>query len=170
MDRSSLETRARSLQEKLCSPEFDVCDVAHKARSIFMTALDPVRTRWLDLELFGYAWVADARPLHEILGVPAGARLASDIAAYRAQVGRRWTTEESRDQLVHFFVEPLAKIVAARERVHAARVTGLIDLSFTDPPGADLYPSSATFPADIFDRILLGFSTVLHHELEEVPL
>ena len=106
--------------------------------------------------------------MHEVLGLPSGDRLGAQIAAYRRQVGRRFAGAVGEDRFVHFFVEPLAALISARDEIHAIRTrNGLIELSF-GPPTAPGYPQAAEFPADVFDRILRGFTALLQQELGEL--
>jgi hypothetical protein len=153
----------QSLRATLSSPTVDVISAATAARALF-AGTDPARTRWLDLELGGYGALAQAPVLHDLLGVPADHPLAQVVAGYRSQVGRSWSRDARSDTVVHFFVEPLAQLVEARDRLGAAGATGLVELAFTAKGGAPAYPR-ADFPADVFERILLGVVAALWHEL-----
>ena len=163
---SSSGARAAHLVARLVASSGDLVAVATEARALFADVGDHVRTRWLDLELRGFGALTDAHPLHDVLGVAVGDELARNVAGYRTQVGRAWANATGRDQVAHFFVEPLAEIIAARDRLRAASVTGMVELSFGAHAGAPDYPASADFPADVFERILLGFAVALREQLE----
>jgi len=156
--------RAREIREALDVAAIDAATAARESRAIFARVGDRTCLRWLDLELRGYGGRSDMRPLHEILGLPVEAPLTAAVAAYRTQVGRRWEGSAG-SKVAHFFVESLDVLVAAQKRVHDAKATGLIALSFADPSGG-VRPESADFPADVFDRILNGFIATLKRELE----
>jgi hypothetical protein len=159
---------ARRLREALERGAVDAVSAATEARAIFGDAGNEIHARWLDHELAGYAALSDVHPLHEVLGLPSGDRLGAQIAAYRRQVGRRFAGAVGEDRFVHFFVEPLAALISARDEIHAIRTrNGLIELSF-GPPTAPGYPQAAEFPADVFDRILRGFTALLQQELGEL--
>lgn len=162
------ESRARVLHEALSTAAIDVVTAARASQAIFAEVGDLVRARWLDLELNGYGVLSSTRPLHEILGLPVEAPLTIEVATYRTQVGRRWGEPRGESKVAHFFVEPLAELIAARDHVRDASVTGLVELSFASHPSAPGYPKSADFPADVFDRILLGFASALGRELEDL--
>lgn len=66
----------------------DLVAAAEAARRMFMDVADDVRVRWLNLEVAGYGYLVDQRPLHEVLGIHRHDRLVAHVAAYRAQ---QWT-------------------------------------------------------------------------------
>jgi hypothetical protein len=164
----TLGERAWALREALAGAGIDARAAARESRAIFVAANDLTRTRWIDLELTGYGARPERRPLHEILGLPAGAPLIAEVAAYRTQVGRRWTEPHGGSRVAHFFVEPLAELYAARDRVRIAKLTGRVELAFLAPGGAFDYPKLADFPTDIFEQIILGFVVALRRELGEI--
>jgi type I restriction enzyme R subunit len=158
--------RARRLREALVEVVIDAAKAARESREIFAASSDPTHVRWLDLELSGYGRDHDRRPLHEILGLPAGAPLIAEVIAYRTQIGQLWGDSDGGRRLAHFFVEPLAELITARDRVHNANVPGRVELSFAVSRVAPQYPKLADFPADVFDQVLAGFASALWQELE----
>ena len=160
------EQRARRLREALGEAVIDAASAALESREIFAASSDPTHVRWLDLELSGYGHGHDRRPLHEILGLAPGAPLIVEVIAYRTQIGHLRGDSEVGSRLAHFFVEPLAELIAARDRVRIANVPGRVELSFAASRVAPQYPSLADFPADVFDQVLAGFASALSQELE----
>ncbi|WP_437675752.1 hypothetical protein [Sorangium sp. So ce131] len=156
----SVATRARALRAGL-APSMDPVAAATAARRLFEDAGDDVRVRWLSLELHGYGPAMSAiGPLPKVLCVAPHDRLAAHVAAYRTQ---RATRPGSPD-LVHFFVEALPELVAARQQ--ASSVAGAeLELSFGPDPGSSEYPTTATFPRNVFERVLEGFLAALHLQL-----
>jgi hypothetical protein len=161
----TLSARTRALLQALEGASAELERLAQEARQIFTETGKDRNVRWLDCEVEGYGTVSDIRPLHDVLGVAVGDPLAAAVVAYRTQVGRRWTGPAGHDELVHFFVEPLAVLVAGRNRLRAARVGPFVELLFGAHPDALQYPTSAEFPADVFERILAGFVSTLRNEL-----
>jgi hypothetical protein len=168
MRQHTVPAEVERLLESLRRGDIDLVVAATEARAIFAAAGDAVRNRWLDLEIGGYDAVTDVRPLHEVLGVPVGDRLAVQVASYRAQLGRRWSGPAGQTQFAHFFVEPLAELVAAQDRARDAPITNFLELSFAPPASAPEYPTSGDFPPDVFDRVLFGFRTTLELQLREL--
>ncbi|MFI5296753.1 MAG: hypothetical protein ACHREM_01535 [Polyangiales bacterium] len=155
--------QARSLRARL-TPTADPIVVAQEARRIFTNAADDVRTRWMNLELGGYSEARnEIGPLHQVLRVPVHDRLAVHVAAYRTQRGHRL----GRQELVHFFVEPLSKLVDAREQLVAEKKP-TIEITFGKHPTSSEYPTTASFPRDVFERIIGGFIAALHLQLGEI--
>ncbi|MEO5726296.1 MAG: hypothetical protein ABI134_04265 [Byssovorax sp.] len=156
----SIAIRARALRAGL-APSSDLIAAATGAHRLFEEAGDAVRVRWLNLELGGYEPVmSTVGPLHRVLGVPPDDRLAAHVAAYRTQRGAR----QGGPDLVHFFVEGLAELVATRDRASSASGKQ-IELSFGPAPGSRDYPATATFPPNVFERVLGGFLAALHLQL-----
>jgi hypothetical protein len=156
----SVTTRARALRASL-TPSTDPIAAAALARRLFEEAEDDVRVRWLDLELRGYEPALSAiGPLPRVLCVPPHDRLAAHVAAYRTQRAER----HGPPDLVHFFVEALPELVAARQRARSAAGPEL-ELAFGPDPGSGEYPATATFPRNVFDRVLDGFLAALQLEL-----
>jgi hypothetical protein len=160
----SIASRARALRAGL-APTSDFIAVATEARRLFEDAGDAVRVRWLNLELGGYEpAMSTIGPLHRVLGVPPHDRLAAHVAAYRTQRGSR----EGGSDLAHFFVEGLAELIVTRDR--ASRASGAqIELSFGAAAGSPDYPATATFPRDVFERVLGGFLAALDLQLGALP-
>ena len=156
----SVATRARTLRAGL-APSADPVAAATAARHLFEDAGDEVRVRWLNLELQGYEPAMSAiGPLPRVLRVSPHDRLAAHVAAYRTQRAMRHRPSE----LVHFFVEALPELVAARQQASSASGTEL-ELSFGPDPRSNEYPATATFPRNVFDRVLGGFLAALHLQL-----
>lgn len=160
--RHSISQRARALQQRLNEGVHPV-NAALEAKRVFEDAADAVRTRWLVLELGGYAEHVPARPLHAVLGVPSNDRLVAHVAAYRSQRGLD-TTSGGHREFSHFFVEPLSDLVAARNSVaHSASETLLLEFGRDSvTPG---YPLEGEFTRDVFERVVLGFVAALHLQL-----
>jgi len=162
--RQSIATRAHAVQRRLSEPDVDPVAAATDAKRVFEDAGDATRTRWITLELAGYAEHVPARPLHVVLGVAAGDRLAAHVAAYRSQRGTNIATS-SPTEFRHFFVEPLAELQDARARI-ATQTTGTrMVLEFGPEPGVPDYPRSIEFTRDVLDRVVLGFTAALHLQL-----
>jgi hypothetical protein len=131
---------------------------------IFEDAKDEVRARWLTLELTGYAArLAATSSISQLLDVPPRDRLAAHVSAYRRQTG----TRRDGGVIGHFFVESLAELADARRRAKSATGTQL-ELSFGTGGSSKDYPTEATFPRDVFDRVLDGFLAALHLQLGEM--
>ena len=158
---------ARALRAALATPPVDLVTVATQARALFAPT-DPLRARWMELELGGYRAIAQTPMLHDLLGVPLDHHLARTVADYRTQIGRIWTKDARRDTVFHFFVEPLAEIVAARDRVRAADVQGFVKLAFAIPASVPEYPRTLEFSADVFEVIVSGIKAALWHEIGDV--
>jgi hypothetical protein len=152
--------QARSLQLRLNHGRVDPITAATEAVRLFTDADDAVRVRWLGLELHGYGERVDSAPLHVVLGVVAGDRLAAHVAAYRTQRGRSSTGE-----FRHFFVEPLHELVGASARVATSGGTSDLDLEFAPSSGAPAHPRSGAFSRDVFERVVAGFVAALHLQL-----
>lgn len=166
--RQSIADRARALQSRMRPDRLDAVVLATEARRLFEDAADELRTRWLTLELRGYAEHVEARPLSEVLrvrpGDPVGSRLVAHIAAYRTQCGHDLAPDSGRSEVRHFFVEPLADfVVTAEELAHPSR-SPVIVLSFAEIQGAH----SVEFGRDMFARILAGFGAALHLQLGDL--
>jgi hypothetical protein len=146
---------------------FDAVQVAQEAHRIFEDAKDEVRVRWMNLELGGYG-PTETRRLHEVLRVPQGDRLVAHVAAYRTQRGAELAPDPARGPFTHFFVEALSELVAARDRVRQSGSASDVELDFG--PGRALagYPARATFPRDVFERIVGGALAALYLQLGSV--
>jgi hypothetical protein len=158
--RQLLSARGRSLQLRLNHGRVDPITAATEARRLFTDAQDDVRVRWLNLELNGYGDHVDSTPLHVVLGLSAGDRLAAHVAAYRTQRGR---TEHAAFQ--HFFVEPLGELVSASARVASSGGTAELELEFAPSIGAPEHPRTGTFSGDVFAQIITGFVAALYLQL-----
>jgi hypothetical protein len=145
----------------------DAVLLATEARRLFEDAADELRSRWLTLELRGYAGHVDARPLSEVLrvlpGDPMGARLVAHIAAYRTQRGYDVTPGHPRQEFRHFFVEPLQDLAATAEKL-VGGAASVVTLRFGEDPQAQ----SIEFSHDVFARILVGFGAALHLQLGDL--
>ena len=128
-----------------------------------------MRTRWLNLELEGYAEHVPARALHELLGVAAGDGLAAHVAAYRGQLGVNVTPGHPATEFRHLFVEPLAELVATQLRVRASASPNRLMLEFEPEMGGAKLSRLASFTSDVFDRAVLGFVASLHLQLGRWP-
>jgi hypothetical protein len=158
-----VSTRAHQLRGSL-QPGADPVTAATQAKVIFEDARDPIRVRWLDLELTGYVAQPHAgERLSDVLGVARGDRLAAHVSAYRRQVG----TRHDQGVIEHFFVETLEELVRARQRAKSANGAQL-ELSFGRESGASDHPVGATFPRNVFDRVLDGFLAALHLQLGSI--
>jgi hypothetical protein len=154
---------AQSLRRRLNDQAVDVERLAREALGAFESAGRVEHVRWLTLELQGYGVVAGHAPLGAILGVGERDRLVVHISAYRLHAGQVVEGGELTGRsFQHFFVESLHDLTAAALRVRNAG-PALLRLDFG--PGIPNYPATLAFPADVFDRILLGFRAVLHLEL-----
>ena len=142
--------------------------MAREGRVFFEEVGDATLLRWLDLELSGYGRHPDVVPLHEVLGVAAGDRLAVHVAAYRTQTGHIWQPEPGQGApFRHFFVEPLADLASTSARVRGL-TPDLVELEFGAHAGAPGYPSRLEFRKVVFEQILLGFRAVLHLRLRDL--
>jgi hypothetical protein len=163
----SVKRRARDLQNRLRPTNLDAVLVATEARTLFDDAADELRSRWLNLELSGYAGHVDARPLSEVLrvvpGDPIGGRLVAHVAAYRTQRGYDVTPGHPRHEFRHFFVEPLSDLAATAEKLNGA-VSSVVVLSLVEARQAQ----SVEFSHDIFARVIAGFGAALHLQLGDL--
>lgn len=159
-----LASRARTLQQRL-HQRYDPLSAALDGQRLFEEAGDATRARWLTLELQGYAEHVPARPLHIVLGVPSGDRLAAHVRAYRSQRGIDATPGQAPVEFRHFFVEPLAYLVESHSQVARSVKTATLLLEFGPEPGVPSYPRRVEFTHDVFDRIVLGFVAALHLQL-----
>ena len=158
--------RAQSLRRRLNDQAVDVERLARDALEAFESAGRPAHVRWLTLELQGYGVVAGRAPLDAILGVGEGDHLVVHVSAYRLHAGQIVEADALAERsFQHFFVESLAELSAAAQRVRSA---GPAPLRLDFGPGIPNYPAMLAFPADVFDRILLGFRAVLHLELRSL--
>jgi len=154
---------AQSLRRRLNDQAVDVERLAREALEAFESGGRAELVRWLTLELEGYGAVAGGAPLDAILGVKQGDRLVVHVSAYRLHAGQVvGPSALLGPSFQHFFVESLHDVAAASQRVRSASPAP-IRLDFG--PGIPNYPTALAFPADVFDRILLGFRAVLHLEL-----
>lgn len=164
--RQSIATRARELQGRIQPGSRDAVLLATDARRLFEDAADELRSRWLTLELSGYADHVAARPLAAVLrvlpGDLTGNRLVAHIAAYRTQRGHDVTPGRPRQEIRHFFVEPLLSITATADRLSSPPLT--VILSFAPARHAQ----SVEFGGDVFARILAGFHAALHLQLGDL--
>jgi hypothetical protein len=158
--RDVVKRQARSLQLRLNHGRVDPVTAATEAFRLFTDAAAAVHVRWLTLELHGYGEQVDSTPLHIVLGVPSGDRLAAHVAAYRTQRGRS-TAGEFR----HFFVESLGELVSASASVATSGGTSGLELEFGTSPGASGHPRNGTFGRDVFERVVAGFVAALHLQL-----
>lgn len=166
--RQSIAARASDLQARMRPADRDAVLLATEARRLFEDAADDLRSRWLTLELCGYAGHVDARPLSEVLhvlpGDPVGNRLVAHIAAYRTQRGYDVTPGHPRQELRHFFVEPLADLAATAETLVRAPASPVVVLRFPEAQHAQ----SIELGHDVFARILAGFGAALHLQLGDL--
>jgi len=154
---------AQNLRRRLNDHTVDIELMAREALDVFAAAGSPARVRWLTLELDGYGTAVHRARLPEVLGVPDGDRLAVHVPAYRAQNGRIVEAGELTGRsFQHFFVESLHELSAAAQQVRQG-ASGELRLDFG--PDIPNHPATLVFPADTFDRIMLGFRAVLHLEL-----
>ena len=158
--------QARSLRTRLNDHAADIVQMAGDAAPLFHAAGSIVHVNWLEFELKGYGNAVDHAPLHDVLGVPSGDRLAIHVSAYRAQAGRIVEPQHRHGQpFQHFFIESLPDVSSVAERMRGSTATEL-HLSFG--PGVANYPASGAFPIGVFDAILLGFRAVLHLQLGSI--
>ena len=166
----TLAQRALSLQLRLSHGRVDPLTAAGEAKGIFLEeelSGGNERLTWLGLELGGYGHLADSRPLHVVLGVPASDRLAAQVAAYRSQRGT--AVGGPQGGFRHFFVEPLGELVRVRADVAAQTDSNeQVQLEFGPHAPDPTYPRSATFDRDVFGRIVSGFIAALHLQLGEL--
>lgn len=155
-----LSGRARSLQLRLNHGRVEPITAATEAVGLFTDAQDALRVRWLGLELHGYGELAKSTPLHAVLGVAAGDRLAAHVAAYRTQRGR-----SGGGEFKHFFVESLRELVDASARVARSGGTSDLELEFAASTGSPAHPLRGTFGRDVFERVMAGFVAALHLQL-----
>jgi hypothetical protein len=167
--KQSIAARARDLQRRI-NERPPLPDIAEEAKRLFEDAEDDARTRWLALEINGYGELVSTKPLHDVLQVGAGSRLAAHVTAYRTQRG--WDASasqiETRREFRHFFVESLGELVAARDRLDRSASGGSVLLDFGPQPGDPTYPTTGEFSRDVFDRILMGFEAALHLQLGDL--
>lgn len=163
--RRSIGGRAFALRSKLNDPSADPLEAATEAKRLFEEAVDEVRVRWLNLELGGYRDLIAVRPLHEILRVSAGDRLATHVSAYRMQRGFDISAGLQRREFLYFFVEPLGELVTARARVRSSSGTSALELSFGPHAALPDYPTTGQFARDVFERVVGGFVAALHLQL-----
>lgn len=155
--------QALSLRTRLNDHAANIVELAGEAVLLFHAAGSIVHVRWLDFELKGYGNAVDHAPLHEVLGVPSGDRLAAHVSAYRVQSGRIIEPQHRYGEpFQHFFVESLPEIEIAAART---RETEANELNLSFGPGVVSYPGSGAFPTRVFEGILLGFRAVLHLQL-----
>lgn len=166
--RQSIASRARALQSRMRPEKLDAVLLATEARRLFEDAADELRSRWLTLELRGYAGHVEARPLSEVLrvlpGDRVGSRLVAHIAAYRTQRGYDSTPGSARREFRHFFVEPLADLAATDEKLAGPSPSPVVVLSFAETQHAH----SVEFGRDVFARMLAGFGAALHLQLGDL--
>ena len=155
-----VKRQARSLQLRLNHGRVDPVTAATEALRLFTDTAATVHVRWLTLELDGYGNEVDSTPLHVVLGVPPGDRLAAHVAAYRTQRGR-----SNAGEFRHFFVESLSELVSASAKVVTSNGTSSLELEFGTSPGAAGHPRHGTFSRDVFERVVAGFSAALHLQL-----
>ncbi len=170
--RRNVAARAQALRAQLnaaaTSGSIDPAQAAQEARLMFQDLADDVRVRWLNLELGGYGNLVDTRPLHDVLGVPAGERLVAHVAAYRTQRGAELLPRPHRRPFGHFFVEPIGDLAGARRVVRARfgqpRAGEIVEVDLR-PRGAPDYPTRGAFSRDVFERVVEGFVAVLYLQL-----
>jgi hypothetical protein len=155
--------RARALQERL--NQVGASAAATEAIRIFEDHGDIVRSRWLTLELGGYAEHVDARALHEVIGASHGDRLIAHIAAYRNQRGIDATPGRGRMEFRHFFIESLTALELARASVAASAGGATLLLDFGPHPLDARYPTVGEFSRGVFERVIAGFVAALHIQL-----
>lgn len=160
-----MHIEARHLRDRLNDPSQDIEVAALEAVQLFAGVNWEAQARWLGFELQGYEANATSQRLHELFGVPMDARLVGHVAAYRAQPGSYLSSTGAPATFSHFFVEPIRELIATRDRVRAAGVSGDLVLSFGPQPGLGSYPNEAEFSPDVFERVLLGFRATLHLQL-----
>ncbi len=160
-----IRERAQQLRRRLNEHTLDIEPLAEEAAQLFADAGRDVHQHWLTLELQGYGSAIDRAPLHEVLradqlGPHDGARLVAHVSAYRAQQGV--TVEPVPRPFHHFFVERVHDLSESTRRFRVAQAREVrLDFAL----GATDYPAAGLFPADVFDRVLLGFRAALHLQL-----
>ncbi len=141
--RRNVASRAAALRARLNAAAMtggvDAVQVATEARRLFEDAADETRVRWLNLEIGGYGGLSDTRPLHDVLRVPPNDRLVAHVGAYRTQRGAEVSPNPGRRPFAHFFVEGLAELVTARDRVRGPG--GALELDFSPQGAFSGYPS-----------------------------
>lgn len=165
--------QARSLRARIdfargTSQLADTAALATEARELFDRASRKTFVHWLNLELNGYGQQTEVRPLHEVLAVVQGDRLAVQVAAYRTRVGHLFGDDGRDRPLPHFFVESLEELARTADQVRAHQSTGFLELEFGPHAGRPDYPRRLEFPADVFDQVLLGFCATLHLRIAEI--
>jgi hypothetical protein len=165
--RRSVASRAADLRLRLNDPAVDPVAAAVEANRLFEDAVDEAHTRWITLELGGYRDLVAVQPLHQVLRVPHGSRLATHVAAYRTQHGVQ-TAVAAHHPFSHFFVEPIAELVATRDRVRRSGGTSELELQFGPQAGVPNYPASGAFPRNVFERVVGGFTAALYLQLGEI--
>jgi hypothetical protein len=169
----NVAARAQALRDRLnaaaTSGGVAPDEAATEAHRLFEDAADETRVRWLNLELGGYGTLVDSRPLHEVLGVPAGDRLVAHVTAYRTQRGAELLPSPHRRPFEHFFVESLQELAGHRQVVVARfgppKPGEEVELDFRPRAGLAGYPTRATFSRDVFERVVEGFLAVLYLQL-----
>ena len=165
--RRNVAARAVALRARLNAAAttggVNAVQVATEAHRLFEDAADEMRVRWLNLEIRGYGGVSNTRPLHEVLRVPQNDRLVAHVGAYRTQRGAELSPNPGRRPFTHFFVEGLAELVTARDRVRGPG--GALELDFSPLGAFSGYPTRAEFPRDVFERITAGFIAALYLQL-----
>ena len=155
---------ARTLRRRLNDHDVDLVVLVREASALFDAVQMRPQTRWLALEQDGYTSSTESRTVHESLGLKATDRLVVQVKTYRVQAGE--LAEGPQVKFHHFFVESIAELTAARERVRTTVAHGArIRLEFPTPPAHPYVPTAGTFRADVFDRILLGLRASLHLQL-----
>ncbi|MBI5532747.1 MAG: hypothetical protein HY898_08545 [Deltaproteobacteria bacterium] len=167
--KQSIAARGRSLQKRLHERVAEPIAAAMEAKRLFEDAADESHTRWLTLELTGYGDVVAATPLHQVLRVAPGDRLAVHVTAYRTQRGCDASSGRPQGEFRHFFVESLSELVAARDRLAKSASGVSVLLTFRPQLGDTSYPTTGEFSRDVFDRILAGFLAALHLQLGNLP-
>lgn len=171
--RQNVASRAQALRARLNAAAttggIDPDQAALEARRLFEDVADDTRVRWLNLELGGYGALVDTRPLHDVLGVPAGDRLVAHVTAYRTHRGAELLPDPQRRPFQHFFVESLRELAGHRlvvvARFGVPRPGEEVELDFRPRTGLARYPTRATFSRDVFERIVQGFLAVLYLQL-----
>ncbi|MGA3124647.1 MAG: hypothetical protein ABSF69_28175 [Polyangiaceae bacterium] len=168
----NVASRASALRARLNAAAtlggIDPVQAAQEARRMFEDIADDMRVRWLNLELGGYGSLVDARPLHDVLGVPAGHRLVAHVAAYRTHRAAALPPDPRRGPFQHFFVEPIGELAGARQVVRTRfgqpQAGELLEVDLR-PRGLPDYPTRANFSRDVFERVVEGFVAVLYLQL-----
>jgi hypothetical protein len=165
--KASIAARASALRLRLNDPSVDPVAAALEAKRLFEDSMDEIRTRWMTLELGGYRDLVAVQPLHQVLRVQPGSRLATHIAAYRTQRGVQVVGAERRS-FAHFFVEALSELVAARDRIRSSGGTSEIELGFGPHAAVPDYPETGEFARDVLERVVGGFVAALYLQLGEL--